>query len=116
MTAYALNNLADRGEFFVTPGAEVYTGQIVGEHCRDNDLDVNICRAKKMTNIRAASADKTVVLKPPRKMPLEMALEFIEEGELVEVTREVIRLRKRILKEVDRRRSMRNRSVPARRD
>jgi len=111
VTPYALNNLADRGEFFVAPGAEVYTGQIVGEHCRDNDLEVNICRAKRMTNIRAASADKTVVLKPPRKMPLEMALEFIEEGELVEVTPEVIRLRKRILKEIDRRRSMRNRSA-----
>ena len=116
VTAYALNHLADRGEFFVAPGAEVYTGQIVGEHCRDNDLEVNICRAKRMTNIRAASADKTVVLKPPREMPLEMALEFIEEGELVEVTPEVICLRKRILKEIDRRRSMRNRSVPARRD
>jgi GTP-binding protein len=116
VTAYALNALADRGEFFVGPGAEVYTGQIVGEHCRDKDLDVNICRAKRMTNIRAASADKTVVLKPPREMPLEMALEFIEDGELVEVTREVIRLRKRTLKGIDRRRSMRNRSVPARGD
>ena len=107
VTAYALNNLADRGEFFLAPGAEVYSGQIVGEHCRDNDLEINICRAKKMTNIRAASADKTVVLRPPREMPLEMALEFIEEGELVEVTPEVIRLRKRVLKEVDRRRAKR---------
>ena len=82
VTAYAVNNLADRGEFFVAPGEPVYEGQIVGEHCRENDIEVNICRAKKMTNMRAASADKTVVLKPPRAMPLEMALEFIEDDEL----------------------------------
>lgn len=107
VTAYALNNLADRGDFFVPPGLEVYEGQIVGEHCRDNDLAINICRAKKMTNIRAASSDKTVVLKPPRDMPLEMALEFIEEDELVEVTPDSIRMRKRILKETNRRRSSR---------
>ena len=107
VTAYALNNLADRGEFFVAPGATVYEGQIVGEHCRDNDIAVNVCRAKKMTNIRAAAADKTVVLKPPRDMPLEMALEFIEEDEVVEVTPDAIRLRKRSLKEADRRRALR---------
>jgi len=107
VTGYALSNLADRGEFFVAPGAEVYEGQIVGEHCRDNDLEINICRAKKMTNMRAAAADKTVVLKPPRDMPLEMALEFIEEDEVVEVTPDAIRLRKRALKEIDRRRAMR---------
>ena len=107
VTAYAVNNLADRGDFFVPPGIEVYEGQIVGEHCRDNDLAINICRAKKMTNVRAASSDKTVVLKPPREMPLEMALEFIEEDELVEVTPESIRMRKRILKETNRRRSTR---------
>ena len=107
VTSYALNNLADRGDLFVGPGTQVYAGQIVGEHCRDNDLDVNICRAKKMTNIRAASADKTVVLRPPRDMPLEMALEFIEDDELVEVTPDAIRLRKRFLQELDRRRAMR---------
>ena len=110
VTAYALNNLADRGVLFVGPGAQVYAGQIVGEHCRDNDLEVNICRAKKMTNIRAASSDKTVVLRPPRDMPLEMALEFIEDSELVEVTPDAIRLRKRFLKELDRRRAMRRKS------
>ena len=107
VTAYALNNLADRGEFFVAPGTQVYKGQIVGEHCRDNDLDVNICRTKKMTNMRAASADKTVVLRPPRDMPMELALEFIEDDELVEITPEAIRLRKRSLSELDRRRAMR---------
>ncbi len=107
VTAYALNALADRGEFFLAPAVTVYAGQIVGDHCRDNDLEVNICRAKKMTNLRAASADKTVVLKPPRDMPLEMALEFIEDDELVEVTPDGIRLRKRFLRELDRRRAMR---------
>ncbi len=107
VTPYALNNLADRGDLFVGPGTQVYAGQIVGEHCRDNDLEVNVCRAKKMTNIRAASADKTVVLRPPRDMPLEMALEFIEDDELVEVTPDAIRMRKRFLKELDRRRAMR---------
>jgi len=107
ITAYALDGLADRGEFFLPAGTQVYEGQIVGEHCRDNDLGINICRAKKMTNIRAASADKTVVLRPPRTMTLEMALEFIEEDELVEITPESIRMRKRFLKEIDRRRAAR---------
>jgi GTP-binding protein len=107
VTPHAINNLNDRGEFFVLPGVQVYEGQVVGEHCRDNDLGVNVCRAKKMTNIRAASADKTVVLKPPREMTMEMALEFIADDELVEVTPEAIRLRKRFLKEVDRRRQKR---------
>jgi GTP-binding protein len=109
VTAYALNNLADRGELFVAPGTQVYQGQIVGEHCRDNDMDVNICRAKKMTNIRAAASDKTVVLKPPRDMTLELALEFIEDDELVEITPDAMRLRKRALKELDRRRASRKR-------
>ena len=108
-TAHALNNLADRGDFFVGPAIQVYEGQIVGEHCRDKDLEINICRAKKMTNIRAASADKTVVLKPPREMPLEISLEFIEDDELVEITPEAIRMRKRYLKDLDRKREVRKR-------
>jgi len=107
VTAYAINNLADRGEFIVGPGEQVYRGQVVGEHCRDNDLEVNICRAKKMTNMRAASADKTVVLRPPRQMTLEMALEFIEDDELVETTPTAIRIRKRHLSELERRRMAR---------
>jgi len=107
VTGYAINNLADRGELFVAPGDQVYRGQIVGEHCRDNDLEVNICRAKKMTNIRAAAADKTVVLKPPRQLTLETALEFIEEDELLETTPDAIRLRKRYLSELERRRMAR---------
>jgi len=107
VTAYALDQLKDRGEFFVAPTDPVYQGQIVGEHCRDKDIGVNICRGKKLTNIRAASADKTVVLKPPRRMTLEIALEFIEDDELVEVTPDALRLRKRFLKEVDRKRANR---------
>jgi len=107
VTAYALDGLADRGVMFVRPAEAVYEGQIVGEHCRDNDIEVNVCRAKKMTNIRAAAADKTVVLKPPREMTLELALEFIEEDELVEVTPDAIRLRKRLLRENDRKRAAR---------
>ncbi len=107
VTAYALEGLADRGVFFVAAQDQVYEGQIVGEHCRDNDIEVNVCRLKKLTNIRAAGADKTVVLKPPRQITLELALEFIEDDELVEVTPDAIRLRKRLLKETDRKRASR---------
>ncbi|MEK6674711.1 MAG: translational GTPase TypA [Planctomycetota bacterium] len=107
VTAYALEGLADRGSMFVGPQDEVYEGQIVGEHCRDNDLEVNVCRAKKMTNMRAAGADKTVVLKPPRRLTLELSLEFIEDDELVEVTPDALRMRKRVLTEVGRRRAQR---------
>ncbi|MFN0137538.1 MAG: translational GTPase TypA [Phycisphaerae bacterium] len=103
-TAYAIEGLRDRGEFFIAPQEDVYDGQIVGEHCTENDIVVNIVKAKKLTNMRAAGADKTVVLKPPREMTLELALEFIDDDELVEVTPEGIRLRKRMLKENDRKR------------
>jgi GTP-binding protein len=96
-TAYAIENLQPRGVLLVPPGAEVYEGMIVGEHNRSNDLDVNICREKKLTNMRAASADDTVRLAPPRRLSLEQALEFIAEDELVEVTPKAFRLRKRIL-------------------
>ncbi|MBI4716293.1 MAG: translational GTPase TypA [Planctomycetes bacterium] len=107
VTAYALDGLADRGTFFVKPGDPVYAGQIVGENSRESDIDVNVARAKRMTNIRAASADKTVVLKPPRELTLELALEFIDDDELVEATPDAIRLRKRMLSETDRRRASR---------
>ncbi len=103
-TAYALQNLADRGSFFIAPREPVYEGQVIGEHCRENDLPVNVAREKKLTNMRAAGSDKTVVLKPPREMTLEMALEFIEDDEYVEVTPDALRLRKRVLKESDRKR------------
>jgi GTP-binding protein len=103
-TAYALENLQERGTLFIGAGEMVYEGQVVGEHCRDNDLPVNVCREKKLTNVRASTAEKTILLKPPRQMPLELALEYIEEDELVEITPAAIRLRKMFLKEQDRRR------------
>jgi GTP-binding protein len=103
-TGYAIENLQERGILFVGPGEAVYEGQIVAEHCRDNDLPVNICREKKLTNVRASTAEKTVVLKSPRRMTLELALEYIEEDELVEVTPASIRLRKHHLKESERKR------------
>jgi GTP-binding protein len=104
VTGHALENLQERGILFVGPGEQVYEGQIAGEHCRDNDLPVNVCREKKLTNMRAAGAEKTVVIKPPRQMTLELALEYIEEDELVEVTPKSIRLRKIYLKESERKR------------
>jgi GTP-binding protein len=103
-TAYALDNLQERGTLFIGPGEQVYEGQVVAEHCRDNDLPVNVCREKKLTNVRASGADKAIILKPPRQLTLELALEYIEEDELVEVTPKAIRLRKVYLKENDRKR------------
>jgi GTP-binding protein len=107
VTAYALDALAERGVMFVAPGEQVYEGQIIGEHCKEGDIVVNVAREKKLTNIRAASADKTVVLKPPRDMSLELALEYIADDEMVEVTPDAIRLRKRLLKESDRKKAAR---------
>ncbi len=96
-TAYAIDNLQPRGILFVGPGEEVYEGMIVGEHNRANDLDVNICREKKLTNMRAASADAYVQLVPPRLLSLEQALELIGDDEVVEVTPDAFRLRKKVL-------------------
>ena len=96
-TAYALEGLEDRGVLFVPPGVEVYEGMVIGEHSRDNDLDVNVVREKKLTNMRASSADEAVRLTPPRAMNLEQAIEFIAEDELVEVTPKSLRLRKKVL-------------------
>jgi GTP-binding protein len=96
-TAYAIEHLQPRGELFVAPTDEVYEGMIVGEHSRDNDLDVNVVREKKLTNMRASGSEDLVRLVPPRLMNLEQALEFIREDELVEVTPKAFRLRKRIL-------------------
>ena len=105
--AYGLDGLQQRAELFVAPGDEVYEGMIVGENSRDNDLTVNPIREKKLTNIRAAGSDANILLKPPRRLSLEAALEYIEEDELVEITPTRIRLRKRLLKETDRRRAAR---------
>jgi len=96
-TAYAIENLQPRGELFLSPGEEVYEGMIVGEHARINDLDVNITKEKKLTNMRASGSDDAVRLIPPRLMNLEQALEFVKDDELVEVTPASFRLRKRIL-------------------
>ncbi|HVS14205.1 MAG TPA: translational GTPase TypA [Thermoanaerobaculia bacterium] len=97
VTAYAVEALEPRGTLFVAPGDEVYEGMIVGEHNRPSPLDVNITREKKVTNMRAASADQTVRLSPPRQLSLEQALEFIQGDELVEVTPTAFRIRKRVL-------------------
>ncbi len=97
-TAHAIWNLQERGEIFVTPGIEVYEGMIVGENSRDADLNVNIVREKKLTNMRASSADEAIRLVPPRILNLEQAIEFIRDDEFVEVTPKSIRLRKRTLK------------------
>jgi GTP-binding protein len=107
VTAYALDGLASRGNMFIRPTEQVYVGQIVGEHCKDDDIVVNVCRGKKLTNIRAAGSDKGISLKPPVDMTLELALEFIAEDELVEVTPDAIRLRKRLLSENERKRDNR---------
>ncbi|MDZ7638892.1 MAG: hypothetical protein U5J83_11710 [Bryobacterales bacterium] len=97
-TAYAMWNLQERGELFIEPGTEVFEGMIVGENARDADLNVNIVKEKKLTNMRASSADEAIRLVPPKLLNLEQAIEFIREDELVEVTPKAIRLRKKILK------------------
>ena len=96
-TAYAIYNLQERGEIFVEPGTAVYEGMIVGENSRANDMDVNVTKEKKQTNMRASTADVAIRLIPPRKLGLEQAIEFINDDELVEVTPSSIRLRKKIL-------------------
>jgi len=105
--AYALWNLEERGPIFITPGAEVYAGMIIGAHSRGNDLDVNPLKGKQLTNIRTTSKDEAVRLTPPIQMSLEEAIAYIEEDELVEVTAKAIRLRKRLLDVNDRKRANR---------
>lgn len=102
---YSLNNLQDRGRFFVAPNEEVYEGQVIGEHTRPNDLTVNVTKTKKLTNMRASGSDDKVKLAPPIKFTLEEALEYIQSDELVEVTPASIRLRKIHLKEIDRKKA-----------
>jgi GTP-binding protein len=97
VTSYAVLNLQQRGELFLGPAEAVYSGMIVGENSRDADLDVNITKEKKLTNMRAASADSFEKLVPPRRMSLEECIEFIREDELIEVTPSSLRLRKRHL-------------------
>ena len=96
-TTYALFNLQERGELFVRPGTQVYEGMVIGENARDVDLDVIVIKEKKLTNMRASSADDAMRLVPFRELSLEQALEFIREDELVEVTPSSIRMRKKTL-------------------
>ncbi len=103
--AYSMNKLLDRGKFFIDPGDEIYCGEVVGEHTRERDLNINICKTKKLTNVRAAGSDDKVVLPPPVKMSLEEMLEYIREDELVEVTPHHLRMRKILLDPMDRKRS-----------
>jgi GTP-binding protein len=106
--AYALFNLEDRGRFFIGSGEQVYSGMILGEHARDNDLEVNPLKGKKLTNVRAAGKDEAVVLTPPVRMSLEQAIAYVEDDELVEVTPGNIRLRKRFLDPHERKRQARS--------
>ncbi|MDD5951991.1 MAG: translational GTPase TypA [Bacteroidales bacterium] len=102
--AYSMNKLLDRGRFFVEPGEQIYCGQVLGEHTRERDLNINICKTKKLTNVRAAGSDEKVVLPPAIKFSLEEALEYIQEDELVEVTPHYMRIRKILLDPIDRKR------------
>ena len=106
--AYSMNKLLDRGRFFVEPGEEIYAGQVVGEHTRERDLNINICKTKKLTNVRAAGSDEKIILPPAIKFSLEEALEYIQDDELVEVTPHFMRLRKILLDPLARKRNSDN--------
>ena len=103
--AYSMNKLLDRGRFFVEPGEEIYGGQVVGEHTRDRDLNINICKTKKLTTVRASGSDEKILLPPAVKFSLEEALEYIQEDELLEVTPHFMRMRKIMLDPLDRKRN-----------
>jgi GTP-binding protein len=103
-TGYALDNLQARGEFFIEPGTDVYEGMVVGENARPDDMTINVTREKQKSNIRTHSHDDAIKLAPARLLTLELAIEFIAEDELVEVTPKSLRVRKRVLREQDRRR------------
>ena len=111
VNAYSLNTLQDRGVMFVDHGEPVYEGQIVGEHCREDDIVVNSTKPKKLSNMRTTGSDENIILKPARKMTLEQALEYIEEDELVETTPQSIRLRKDHLTENARKRAGRKKTT-----
>ncbi len=108
MTAYALNALADRGTFFVDAAEEVYEGQVTGEHRRDEDVLVNPCRKKALSNMRASGTDEKADYPPPIRKSIEDCLEFLVDDELLEVTPKSLRMRKRLLKESDRRKQARS--------
>jgi GTP-binding protein len=96
-TAFAIYNLQERGEIFIEPGTHVYEGMIIGENARTSDMDVNVTKEKKQTNMRASTADEAIRLIPPRRLGLEQAVEFINDDELVEITPSSVRLRKKVL-------------------
>ena len=104
-TTYAIGTLQKRGVLFTSPGDEVYEGMVVGENSRENDLIVNITKPKQLTNVRAAGSDENVMVTPAKKMTLEQAIVYIEDDELIEVTPHFIRLRKKHLKETERKRT-----------
>ena len=104
--AYSLFNLQERGSLFIGPGTRVYEGMVLGQNAKESDLVVNACRGKKLTNVRASGSDEAIRLTTPRELTLEQALEFIDIDELVEVTPESIRLRKRFLDENDRKKAL----------
>ena len=106
--AYSMNKLLDRGRFFVEPGEEIYAGQVLGEHTRERDLNINVCKTKKLTNVRAAGSDEKIILPPAIKFSLEEALEYIQEDELVEVTPHFMRIRKILLDPLARKRNSDN--------
>jgi len=111
--AYALAQLDDRGTFFIEPGTPVYEGMVVGESARDFDMTVNVCKTKKLTNMRASGSDEALKITPPRKLTLEQSLEFINDDELVEVTPKSIRIRKKILDETTRNREAKRKKSAA---
>lgn len=103
-TAYSIGQIQKRGILFISPGDEVYEGMVVGEHSRDNDLIVNVTKGKQLTNVRASGSDENILITPAKKLTLEQAIDFIEEDELIEITPRFLRIRKKYLKEVDRKR------------
>ena len=109
--AYAINKLQDRGKFFIEPGEVVYAGQVIGESTRPDDIVINVCKSKKLTNMRASGSDDKVNIAPPVKFSLEEALEYIQEDEYVEVTPHAMRLRKIILDDTERKRAGKRASV-----
>ncbi|MDR0421144.1 MAG: translational GTPase TypA [Prevotellaceae bacterium] len=102
--AYAMDKLQDRGKFFISPGEQIYAGQVIGEHSRSEDLSINVCKTKKLTNVRASGSDEKAILPPPVVFSLEEALEYIQEDEYIEVTPKYMRMRKIILNENERKR------------
>ena len=105
--AYAIGQLQERSSFFIAPGTAVYEGMIVGENSRPGDMEVNVIKGKKLTNMRASGSDDNILLEPPRKMTLEDAMGYIADDELIEVTPKTIRLRKRLLSANDRKKASR---------